>query len=218
MPSYGLPALIGLWGGYAAVILAVNRLMDSLRRMRNGVASERKYNSLRTRDEVIEAIEAGKPVYDTGTEVCTSIVFGNPDAKRSITVFSNPYCGPCAAMHRRMENMPGKNLCIRYVMTAFSEQKATVNRLFISAYRKLGAERTWRLMSEWFEGGKMMGADFFDGLGLDPEEKDVLAEYEKHRKWRDNTNPAGTPTVMVNGRELVSPYSVEDYIYMPLSV
>ena len=149
-------------------------------------------------------------------ETCSSLIFGNPDAERNITVFSNPYCGPCAKMHERIENLPGKDLNISYVLTYFSEEKSEINKLIIAAYLQLGPEKTWNLLTEWYAGGKMKGADFFKDMGLNTDAPEVIQEFEKHQKWNKDNNLNGTPTVIFNGKVVPSPYVPEDYIYFPI--
>ena len=70
-------------------------------------------------------------------------------------------------------------------------------------------------MTEWYAGGNGKNAHFFESLGLDINTKAVNEEFEKQMKWRTNDKLTGTPTVIVNGREVVEPYTVDDYMFLP---
>lgn len=200
---------------YGFSILIINKVMDSLSKYRDYRNIRNDYNMLRLKDEVIGAFENNANIFDVDPDTCSSIIFGNPQAENSITVFSNPYCSPCAIMHRRIKDMPGEAVSIRYVMTSFSEERLIINRYFIAAYYQLGPKKTWELMSEWFDKGKKDNERFFDGLGIDINRDAVWVELVKQRLWAEKSPLYGTPTVIVNGREVVWPYSVDDYCYMP---
>ena len=200
---------------YGIFTLGVNRLMEILEKYRSSDVWHMKYNELRMRDEVVEAIESTAPVFDTDSSSCSDMIFGNPDAKHQITVFSNPYCGHCTDMHEHIKDLPGEDVCVRYVMTTFNDELSDINKYLIAAYQQLGAQKAWGLMTEWYAGGNGKNAHFFESLGLDINTKAVNEEFEKQMKWRTNDKLTGTPTVIVNGREVVEPYTVDDYMFLP---
>lgn len=176
---------------------------------------KQEFVNLKVQEEVIQSFQQKMPYYDTSVENCSCMVFGNPLALRNITVFSNPYCNPCAKMHDRIKDLPNDNVSITYVMTFFSEKLSDINRLFIAAYLQLGADVTWNLLTEWYSTGKSQGANFFKPFNLNINNERVVKEFSKQLCWRENKPFHGTPTILVNGRELNGPYEVEDYIYMP---
>lgn len=213
MVSHQLTYALVLIAAYGASVLLINRLMDVLARLKEYSNWHRDYNYLKAQEEVVEAFESKAPIFDTGVQQCSSLIFGNPDASHRITVFSNPYCAPCAVMHQKIKDLPGVSVGISYVMTYFSEEASLINRYLIAAYQQLGPEKAWELMTFWHDGGKARGAEFFSGLGLDPETEDVKAELAKHDAWRRDDRLRGTPTVIVGNREVVMPYTIEDYVY-----
>ncbi|MDE6461380.1 MAG: hypothetical protein K2L32_01215 [Muribaculaceae bacterium] len=212
MVSHQWLTALYLIAGYAIAVLALNRLMSVLENDRNGERWHTEYNRLKANDNVIKAFESDADRFATDQERCSSLVFGNPDAANQITILSNPYCGPCAKMHERIKNLPGNAVSIKYTFAYFASRGDRINRYMIAAYQQLGARRTWDLMTDWYNGGKIRGEAFFDGLGIDPDTEAVEAELDKHARWRQDDRLYGTPTVLVNGREIVYPYVVEDYM------
>lgn len=209
--------LILLAAAYGLTILAIGRGVKII-----GLTKERdswrlQYNTLKADEKVIEAFEKDAQVLDVATDKCSGLVFGNTDAERRITIFSNPYCSPCATMHERIKDMPADDCCVQYVLTCFSENLSDINRYFIAAYQQLGQEQAWQIMTGWYAGGKGRGAEYFKNLGLDTGTQEVKTEYDKHLKWRAGNPLPGTPTVLLNGREIVRPYMVEDYVYIPVN-
>ncbi len=206
--------VISLIAGYVVAVLSINRIMGWLDAKRIGDIWRTEFNRLKLDDTVVTAFESDAAIFDTDTENCTSLIFGDPNATNCITVLSNPYCVPCAQMHERIKNIPGSAVSVKYVFAFFPSRGDRMNRYLIAAYLQLGAERTWELMTEWYSGGKEKGEEFFSGLGLNPDSDAVNREIEKHAKWRSDDRLYGTPTVLINGREIVYPYNVEDYMYL----
>ena len=61
-------------------------------------------NSIKADESVFTALLKQQPFYETSD--CNSVIhFGNPDSKLKITVFSNPYCNPCAKMHKDIDEL-----------------------------------------------------------------------------------------------------------------
>lgn len=217
LASHQWTTLLALVAAYCVVTILINRLMTLIDSNMQSRGWQRNFNTLKTQSNVVESYERQANKFDTGADECTSLIFGNPEADRRITVFSNPYCGPCALMHKRINHLPSHTVSVSYVMTHFSEEASLINRYIIAAYQQLGPKRAWEILDQWFDGGKSIGEKFFQGLKLDPFTSAVTAELDKHRRWRADDRLAGTPTVIINGREIQMPYTVEDYIYLSAS-
>ena len=216
----GIPALISslivLLAAYGLTVMTLGRGMMIMKRMKERDTWMLRFNRLKADDKVVNAFMNDMKELEVENTECSSLIFGNPDAEHRITVFSNPYCYPCAMMHEHIKDMPADDCCVQYVLTYFSDDLSDINRYLIAAYQQLGAERAWQIMTDWYAGGKNLKADFFLNMGLDPTTTDVSIEFDKHLHWRTGKSFTGTPTVLVNGREIKAPLSVEDYVYMPI--
>lgn len=211
--SWITPIAIGMV--YILCVLLVNKMMNFIEQNRKAQSWQRLYEELKSDNKVITAFEGDIQRLDISTETCSSLIFGNPNAEKTLTVFSNPYCGPCALMHRRIKDMASNSLNIQYVMTFFSDEQSIINKYIIAAYQQLGADKTWNILTEWFAGGQKDGNMFFNKYSLDITTPEVAAEFAKHRAWTNDQELRGTPTDLLNGREIVWPYTVENYYYLP---
>ena len=70
-----------------------------------------------------------------------------------------------------------------------------------------------QILSDWFEKGRTQKEDYFKDMGLDMENPEIEAEFERHTAWKEKTQLRGTPTVLVNGYQLPETYKVEDLGY-----
>ena len=193
---------------YFAATLTLHLSLPVISRARQADQWRSDYRNFKLREEVFEAILSKDKRYDT--EASSSILFGEPDTRYHLTVLTNPYCNPCAAMHARIKGLRQTDCCVEMVFSSFGEEYDRVCRLMIAAYQQLGVERAWQLYEEWYAGGKAREESFFDGLGLDDETADVRAEYTQHQEWRKQTGFSATPTILVNGYRMPQAYQIED--------
>ena len=199
---------------YAAIAIGVHYLMRTVGLSMLLKHCERSYNNLKTQPVVLRTYEMGSPRIETSPDVCSTLIFGNPDARQTFTILSNPYCWPCAMMHRHIKDWPDGDKKIQCVFISVSPEREIINRNFIAAYQQLGQEKAWEIMCGWFESEKEKGELYFKGFGLDVTTEEVEMEMERHRTWHKATRFTGTPVVLLNGHELRPPYSIDDYVYM----
>lgn len=208
-----LPIIL-IFSAYGIVVLAINRIMLLIEDSKKTNMWKRDFYFLKAQEYIVKAYISDATRFETSIDSCSGLIFGDKNAEQTITIFSNPYCEPCAAMHKQIENYPGENVRIQYVLTFFSDDRSNINRYIIAAYQQLGAYRTWQLLSEWYSDGKKQGEAFFKYFNLDITTELVSAEFEKHKRWRCNDNLYGTPTVIINGHSIEYPYDVSDYVLL----
>ena len=205
-----LPAIF-LVLSYVLAFFATDKLMVILHKQVKSKHLNIEYINTKYNPHVMNSLLPKDRVFKVDSDSCSELVFGNPDAPTEITVFSNPYCSPCAEMHKRLIDVPGDIAKVRYVMTFFTEKLSDVNRNIIAAYQQHGPEVAWDILTKWYESGKQQGVTFFNQFELNPDSESVIREFHKHQDWTKNNPLGGTPTVLIDGVELVLPYKVEDY-------
>lgn len=146
----------------------------------------------------------------------SNILFGNPEAKLCVTFLTNPYCGPCAQMHKRIDNLlkkAGENICIRYIFSSFSKELEIGARLLIAVYMEKTKEEAMDIYNEWFAGKKYLGKEYLETLKINIDSEKVFQELEFHNAWRYNNGLTITPTIIVNNYLLPESYKIEDLEY-----
>ncbi len=213
-PNEVWPMGLALCCTYLLTVWLTNWVMKLIQAKIEGEEWHIRYNDIKLDEIVIDTYMSEGITSDISTQNCSCLIFGNPEAEKTITVFSNPYCGPCASRHNQIKDLPGDCVKVQYVMTYFTEEKSKVNKYIIAAYIQLGSELTWNILTQWFAGGKNQGIAFFDRYNLNITMPEVTTEFEKQVHWPDNLPLQGTPTDFINGREIIWPYNVEDYPYL----
>lgn len=199
-----------LLAGYAMALLILHLLSPLLVSVQKEQQLRFAFNNLKARKNVFLALQKENRMYSI--EDASSLFFGAEDASMTITVFSNPYCNPCAAMHERLDKLRDKSFRIQYVFTYFNEGLCNINKYLIAVYQLYGPEKAWMSLSKWFAGGKGMQEKFFDSMNLNLNAENVVTEFERQVAWSDKNKFNATPTVLVNGQKLAYPYQLEDML------
>ena len=218
LPEFSHPALFSLIATgccYFISMLGVNLIVPKLNTEEAIQSLKQSMKSLKADESVFAALLKQQPFYETSD--CDSIIrFGNPDSPLHVTVFSNPYCNPCAMMHKRINDLlqrVNNNISVQYILSSFEEKLNSTNKYLIAACLDKNTDSITQLFNDWFENGKTLHDDYFSSLSLNMENPEIEVEFEKHEAWKNKNQLRGTPTVLINGYQLPESYKIEDLQY-----
>jgi hypothetical protein len=200
---------------YLIPMLTLNLLVPRLGKGNQVEHLRQKINSIKANEDVFKTLLSQQPHYEVSRED-SQILLGNPDAKLTVTILTNPFCNPCAKMHTRVESLLGEakeNLCIQYILSSFNENLQYACRYLIAMYLEKDRATAIRLLDEWFGRGKELKERFFEDLQLDMTNPLIEEEFQKHKLWKEKTQIRATPTILVNGYQLPANYKIEDLQY-----
>lgn len=207
-----IKVLVSIISAYICGTLIIHKLLPLLSLPSQLLQAKWQYNHLKMNQKVFDLLLHEGTKYNT---VNTSVEFGEPSSDMVVTVFSNPYCNPCAAMHQRLQKIYSSSSCrIRYVFTSFKSEWNNINRCLIAVYQQHGAEKAWEAYTEWYESGKHSQEHFFDKYHLDLNSDEIEREFQQHEQWKNATKFNATPTILVNGYKLPYGYTIEDMQYL----
>jgi protein-disulfide isomerase len=208
----GLGMIACIYGiGIVGITIAVRELSKSLL---VGYLKQ-EINSIKANENVFQALLRHQPYFET-TKSDSQLLFGNPDARLRVTIFTNPYCNPCAYMHKRVEkllNDTNNTVCVQYILSSFDKEFDFANKHLIAAYLEKGADAALSIFNAWFEKGKAQKEAFFNELSLNMDNPAIESEFQKHESWKTQTQLRATPTILVNGYQLPENYKMEDLRY-----
>jgi len=200
---------------YAISIFILNLLIPSLSKGGEMERIRQEINSIKADEAVFKTLLAQQTRYEV-SQADSQIHFGNPNAPLKITVFTNPFCNPCARMHKRVEKIlkdTKREIYIQYIFSSFQPDLDFANKYLIAAYLEKEQREFERIIGDWFEKGKPLKEVFFDGLHLNLDNPDIETEFQKHESWKEKTQLRATPTILVNGYKLPDNYKIEDLRY-----
>ena len=216
MICFALP-VIGLW--FAVPFIKKAHLLSP---------ALKEINRIKSNEIIFEAMLKAQKKVEIDENV-KSIFWGNPKASFVITMVTNPYCGPCARMHQRLEALLMQygdfmQLNIIYAVGSyksdvseaikqFVDKKNQSIRVLTGIYLKYGLESSIPIYKEWYAGAKNDIDSFIKKYPVDIEDVKVNEIMSNHGKWCQMVNIEATPTIYVNGYKLPDWYSVEDLKY-----
>jgi protein-disulfide isomerase len=218
LPELGSSSLIDLLfvgGMYAIGVFGFNLLIPKLAKSGEQEQIKQEINAIKANEEVFKTLLTGQPSYEVN-KADSQILFGNPDARLMITILTNPFCNPCAKMHKRVEKLlkdTKGDVCVQYLFSSFNSDLDYANKYFNAVYLEKGQAAAMQLYGEWFDKGKLSQEKFFEPLQLDMTSPDIEAEFQKHEAWKKKTQLRATPAVLVSGYKLPDSYKIEDLRY-----
>jgi uncharacterized membrane protein len=143
------------------------------------------------------------------------LIIGNADAPIRITVACNPYCAPCAAAHKKLDELLEKHpnkivVQVRLLCNAVSaEDSRTVAVKAILRQAQITESNTelQHMLTDWFE---WMNYEKWNLKWKTNNSMDVSKVLLKHETWNNVTGITHTPTFFVNGRKLPGRYDIKD--------
>jgi uncharacterized membrane protein len=143
------------------------------------------------------------------------LLIGNAGAPIRITVACNPYCGPCASAHKKLDELIEKHpqkisVQVRLLCNpenAEDKRTIAVKAILQQAFILKNSNELQMMLSDWFE---WMDYEKWSGKWKTNGDIDVINTLAKHRDWNNETGITHTPTFFVNGRKLPGRYDIKD--------
>jgi protein-disulfide isomerase len=138
----------------------------------------------------------------------SNITAGNPEASVLITMVSNPFCRPCAKAHEAVEKLLGgysDYIKVEYIFTGNPQSEEVIKHLC-----SLPETQKHAALHDWY---KTLNYEQWVIKYPISHSQNTENQLLEHREWCNQAEITHTPTFFVNGKELVSPYTVQDLKY-----
>lgn len=219
VPPLQFSILNFLWTGcmYILPLIVLKEFLPYVSDAKEKRKATQELNSLKANEEVFKTLLKNERKY----VVCksdSSIFWGNPDAKNTITIVTNPYCNPCAQMHEQikllMENAYN-NFCLQFIITTFEKDQECMSKLIIAAYQQMTPTNFISFLNDWYHWGRFDKTGFLRKYCFNEANDSVVAEFQKHKDWIDKANVNSTPTVLFSGYKLpLDKYRLSDLVLL----
>jgi uncharacterized membrane protein/thiol-disulfide isomerase/thioredoxin len=136
------------------------------------------------------------------------IKLGSEDAPVLITMVSNPYCGPCANAHEALENlMTGYTdyLKVEFIFTGGGQSPEVIKHIC-----SLDKSQIHNALNDWY---KMVNFEQWVKKYSTKITEETENQFNRFAEWSNQAQITHTPTFFINGKELVSPYTIQDLKY-----
>lgn len=196
---------------YGVFLIFIHRLMPYIAIKRNMTELRYHLNRFKSNQSLFQSILETSPQITIDELLSPLLLAHGKEGFPCITVVSNPYCDPCARMHKRLAALRTMGFGIRYVLTAFDESLLADNERFMAYAVCHDEDDVWALLTKWFDKGRSNATKFWENNQIevtDSAKKRTL----NHLAWCTKHQFYSTPTILVDNHPLPSLYEVEDLL------
>ncbi len=168
------------------------------------------YKRLLNHPETIKSVLAQQDAAPDGWQQL-GIQLGNPNAPYTLLKVCNPYCGPCARAHARLEELLHQcnNVQVRVIFTSAASETdrgAPVVRHLLALYEQKTNRPMNDVLDDWYLAEKKEYTVFAGKYPLNGELKQQNEKIEQMHNWCKKAGIRYTPTLFINGRLLPEDY------------
>jgi len=191
-------------------------LKPILIRSNNADMNEAAYKRLLYNPDIFNALLLQQIEAPKGWESIGIDVRDNQTDKRLLKI-CNPYCGPCADAHGKIEHLLEKNDEVDFKIVFNSshskgDRATEVIQHFLSLKKENNIIAMKEILDEWYSN---KNSDFQLFKNVHPvTEHDIKQEFDKMVDWCTSANVTHTPTFYFNGRLLPDTYSIDDLMHI----
>lgn len=221
---FGLQPIIAgfdfcLWVGisliYLLFMLLVSLCSEAYHSLQVSKFNHAKANRIKYNQTVFEGLLKKSFFYEIDASV-SNIYWGNREAVHTITIISNPYCGPCSILHTQILQMPLllQHFCFQYVFISFDNAVTPICKFLIAAYQLHTVPDFLHILGEWYTHGKYDANTFMQTYGFDCTDTNVEMLYSRQLQFVTDYKISKTPTILLDGFELPEGYEIKDLVYI----
>ncbi|MFZ2907497.1 MAG: cysteine peptidase family C39 domain-containing protein [Cyclobacteriaceae bacterium] len=183
---------------------------------------ERSLLKFKRSNKIFKALIERQPLVEI-EEFPREIVLGNESAPTSITIVSNPLCGPCSFAHQELEDLLQRypdhlNVKIRFLVNPDKNGSVdnTVAKEIIKNALSGNKGSVREALNFWFEDREKDVTKWLARVGsnkITQEETTLNEVIKKHHEWCSSLGINATPTFFINNKKLPEEYNVTDFKY-----
>ncbi len=195
-------------------------LKPSILRLQEAKNTKREYLRIKFNVEIFETLLKKQKAFKIPADGL-GIDLGNPEATNTLIKVCNPYCGPCAKAHPKIEELLEQNANVKakIIFTTPNDEahralKPTSHLMAIAA--SSNETITKHALQDWY----LTDINDYEQFAAKyPMNGDLVKQGHKIEamdKWCKAIDISFTPTIFINGYQLPDAYSIEDLQYFLL--
>lgn len=205
---------------YLLPVLLWYAVKPSILRLQEAKNTKREYLRIKFNAEIFETLLKKQKAITIPADGL-GIDIGNPDATNTLIKVCNPYCGPCAKAHPKidklLEEIPNLKVKIIFSTSADPEDITFKTVSHLMAINEEGNQKIMKqALDDWYFADEKYYKPFAKKYPMNGEIAKQQHKIEAMKKWCKSTGISFTPTIFMNGNQLPDAYSIEDLKYFLL--
>jgi len=190
-------------------------------RLQQAVTVKREHLRLKFNTEIFDSLLKNQKAITSPVEHL-GIDLGKANAKHSIIKICNPYCGPCAGAHARLERLLEENddLRVKIIFTATTSSddfRSKPVRHLMAITEQQDETLTKKALDDWYLSKQRDYDQFAAKYPMNGELRQQDHKLEAMSSWCREMGLVATPTIFLDGYQLPDAYSIEDLEYFLLA-
>ncbi len=189
-------------------------------RLQEAKNTKREYLRIKFNAEIFDTLlkkqkSINLPTNDLGIDL------GNPAATNTLIKVCNPYCGPCAKAHSKIDELlkENENLKVKIIFTTPNEEGHVAVkpvRHLLAIAEEANEIKTQKALDDWYLAETKDYERFAEKHPMNGELLKQGNKIEVMEKWCKEMDIRFTPTFFINEYQLPDAYSIEDLQYFLL--
>jgi uncharacterized membrane protein len=157
--------------------------------------------------EYVESLFEKQPQMPPIFENMQAIMIGNPDAAHTLTIVTNPMCGPCVRLHPNIEALVERSMAVKcqFVFSA-SARSAELAKQILGLPHSQMVEG----MHQWYTHKTKNIEEWHNAINEQIDEQKGAIQLGIHHQWCNMAEITATPTLYLNGRQMPLLYTLDD--------
>jgi uncharacterized membrane protein len=187
-------------------------------RLQEAKNTKREYLRIKFNAEIFETLLKKQKAITVPADGL-GIDIGNPNATNTLIKVCNPYCGPCAKAHPKIDELLEEvsNLKVKIIFTTPNDSGHfafnTVSHLLAINEQLNNEKNIMQVLDDWYLPDKKDYELFATKYAMNGELAKQGNKIEAMDKWCKEIDVQFTPTIFINGYQLPDAYSIEDLQY-----
>ncbi len=206
---------------YLTPVLFWYVLKPYLLKLQEAKNTKREYLRIKFNSEIFETLLKKQKQITVPTEGI-GIDFGNPNATNTLVKVCNPYCGPCAKAHPKIDKLLEEitDLKVKIIFTTpnapeHDAYKPVTHFMAIQELHK-NVEIIRQALDDWYLAEKKDYEQFVAKYPINFDREKHGYKLDAMFKCCNDMNILFTPTLFINGYQLPDVYDIEDLQYFLL--
>ena len=218
---YSLLSIVWLFMLTVLPIVVWYTIKPYILRLQEAKNIKREYLRIKFNGEIFDTLLKKQKALTLSTDGL-GIDIGNPAATNTIIKVCNPYCGPCAKAHEKIDAILENNRNVKMKLIFTTPNKEThqsikpTRHLMAIAENSGDQQKLKKSLDDWYLPDKKNYDLFAAKYPMNGELLQQGNKLEAMEKWCNEMKVNATPTIFINGYELPDAYSVEDLQYFLL--
>ncbi len=211
--------LIAIAGCFILPVLCWYTIKPYCLRLQQSVTTRREYLRIKFNTEIFETLLKKQkavtvPVDNLG------IHLGNEGAAHTLIKVCNPYCGPCASAHPKIEKLleAHNNLQVKIIFEVTDDDNFISKPVkhLLAIMEKQDEQLIKKALDDWYLAEKKDYEAFAAKYPMNGQLTKQGQKLAAMSNWCKEMNVVATPTFFLDGNEMPDAYSIEDLEYFLL--